>query len=178
MAICIIYSPLSTLIGHTFADETPKNLNESAAHPPTRVDARTRGFSSSLEGSADCHDSYHHYCPLGPSPPPRHPDPPLTPIAPRTLLRNRAPPGDAISGKGRSSSPRCKAIPRRMISRRLEPRVGRGEPSDLSLDPSPFPPLSPCEGRNRCTQRDWTMDCGLRPALQGHINPSQRQFHH
>lgn len=37
MVICIIYSHLWNLIGHTFADaqtETPESLNESAAHPP------------------------------------------------------------------------------------------------------------------------------------------------
>lgn len=49
MVICIIYSRLGTLIGHTSdaKPRTPQSLNESATHPPR---GRPQGWTSYIAG--------------------------------------------------------------------------------------------------------------------------------
>lgn len=154
MVICIIYSRLRSLIGHTFADariETPQSLNESAAHPPRGLFARTALRSRILLRARVAALQPPHFL-LVPTPGPQTLRSPLPPQG-GPLPGNPASAVDKIPGEGRSSSPRCKATPAPgMISLQRWSRVQMGK-SHLVAPLVPLPSLQPSEARNRCRQR-------------------------
>nr|XP_024644429.1 uncharacterized protein LOC112422953 [Macaca nemestrina] len=141
IVICVIYSRLWSLIGHTFADtETGERLKESAAHsPPGRCTLSRASSRAAPQAAATPATPAFSHC--------RSPGPQilLLPLPPQVAGADIFPKSCARWGcdpwRRRSPSARCKAtFSLELVHPRPRPGVRLGRATQQSLGPSPTPP--------------------------------------